>query len=57
MGWRVDEDVESDGIDQTEHGESAYELSGFGGGRFGAGSSITTATQTTTPKTHEGASA
>ncbi|WP_270888596.1 ammonium transporter [Pedococcus sp. 5OH_020] len=53
MGWRVDTDVESDGIDQTEHGESAYELSGFGG-RFGAGSAVTTGSHAKTP---EGASA
>jgi ammonium transporter, Amt family len=54
MGWRVTDDVESDGIDQTEHGESAYELSGFGGGRFGSGSAVTTASAAKTP---EGASA
>lgn len=54
LGWRVDNDVESDGIDQTEHGESAYELSAFGGGRFGATSAVTTASPAKTP---EGASA
>ncbi|MFD1719404.1 ammonium transporter [Georgenia deserti] len=32
MGWRVSEDVEVSGIDQTVHGESAYE--GIGAGRF-----------------------
>ncbi|MFC7405241.1 ammonium transporter [Georgenia alba] len=31
-GWRVSEDVEVTGIDQTVHGESAYE--GIGAGRF-----------------------
>ncbi|GAA4423314.1 ammonium transporter [Georgenia halophila] len=32
MGWRVSDDVEIGGIDQAEHGESAYE--GIGAGRF-----------------------
>jgi len=32
MGWRVREDVEVSGIDQAEHGESAYEA--LGAGRF-----------------------
>ena len=56
MGWRVAEDVESDGIDQTEHGESAYELSGcrwrFGVSGFGDHDAAGPR-----PKTHEGASA
>ena len=26
LGWRITEDVEVDGIDQAEHGESAYDL-------------------------------
>ena len=56
MGWRVSEDVESDGIDQSEHGESAYELSGFGGGRFGTGSAVSTHSARPA-KTTEGASA
>ncbi|WP_418608264.1 hypothetical protein [Georgenia sp. SUBG003] len=30
MGWRVSEDVEVSGIDQAEHGESAYEALGVG---------------------------
>ncbi|GAA4286699.1 ammonium transporter [Georgenia daeguensis] len=30
MGWRVSEDVEVNGIDQAEHGESAYEALGVG---------------------------
>ena len=54
LGWRVSEDVEADGIDQSEHGESAYELSGFTGGRFGSGSAVTTSKPAKTP---EGASA
>ncbi len=56
LGWRVTEDVESDGIDQSEHGESAYELSGFTGGRFGSASAVST-TSAKPAKTPEGASA
>jgi Amt family ammonium transporter len=29
LGWRISEDEESEGIDQTEHAESAYEIGGF----------------------------
>ncbi|MFE7134889.1 ammonium transporter [Streptomyces sp. NPDC057638] len=32
IGMRVDEDVEVSGIDQDEHAETAYDLSGAGGG-------------------------
>ena len=55
LGWRVDEDVEADGIDQAVHGESGYDLGGVSGGRFGSGSAVTT----TAPRarTPEGASA
>jgi Amt family ammonium transporter len=56
MGWRVSEDVESDGIDQSEHGESGYELSGFTGGRFGSASAVSTSSAKPA-KTPEGASA
>ena len=56
LGWRVTEDVESDGIDQSEHGESAYELSGFTGGRFGSASAVSTSSAKPA-KTPEGASA
>ena len=42
MGWRVTEDVESDGIDQSEHGESGYDLGGFTGGRFGSSGAVST---------------
>ena len=31
MGWRIDEDDEVEGIDYTEHGETAYDLVGTGG--------------------------
>jgi len=30
LGWRVSEDVESGGIDQSVHGETAYETLGAG---------------------------
>ena len=56
MGWRVTEDVESDGIDQSEHGESAYELTGLTSGRFSTASAVTTSSARPA-KTHEGASA
>jgi Amt family ammonium transporter len=48
MGWRVAEDVEVGGIDQAEHGESAYEA--LGAGRFSsdAGTTAPAATRTTT---------
>ncbi len=36
IGLRVDEDVEVEGIDATEHGESAYDLSGTGTRRGGS---------------------
>ena len=42
MGWRVPEDVEVAGIDQTEHAESAYDMNAVGGrmaaSSFGSGS-------------------
>jgi Amt family ammonium transporter len=60
LGWRVDREVESDGIDQSEHGESAYDLGGFTGGRFGSAGAVTTtapAAPVTTTQTPEGASA
>ena len=34
MGWRIDEDAEQEGIDYTQHGESAYELGGPSAGRL-----------------------
>jgi len=54
MGWRVTRDVETDGIDQAVHGESAYDIGGVSGGRFGSGAVPTTAPSAKTP---EGASA
>jgi nitrogen regulatory protein PII len=36
MGWRIDKDAETSGIDQDLHAESAYDLTASsGGGRFG----------------------
>ena len=55
MGWRVDKDVESDGIDQSEHGESGYDLGSLTGGRFGSSGAVSTSAPSA--KTHEGASA
>ncbi len=59
MGWRVDKDVESDGIDQTEHGESGYDLGSLTGGRFGSSGAVSTSAPGSAPtsKTHEGARA
>ncbi|MDF2143999.1 ammonium transporter [Knoellia sp. p5-6-4] len=54
MGWRVTRDVETDGIDQAVHGESAYDIGGVSGGRFGSGAVPTTVPSAKTP---EGASA
>jgi Amt family ammonium transporter len=31
MGWRISDDDETVGIDQTEHAETAYELAARGG--------------------------
>jgi Amt family ammonium transporter len=55
LGWRVSRDVESDGIDAAVHGETAYDISGVSGGRFGSGGAV----PTTAPgaKTPEGATA
>ena len=55
MGWRVDKDVESDGIDQSEHGESGYDLGSLVGGRFGSSGAVSTSALGA--KTREGASA
>jgi Amt family ammonium transporter len=33
IGWRIDHEDEIEGIDFTEHGESAYDLTGAGGAR------------------------
>ncbi|MFH5822472.1 ammonium transporter [Georgenia sp. AZ-5] len=48
MGWRVAEDVEVAGIDQAEHGESAYE--GLTTGRFATEANVGAARATTEAK-------
>jgi Amt family ammonium transporter len=49
LGWRIDEEAEVEGIDFTEHGETAYEFASRGGG------SRLTATAPSTSQTNEGA--
>jgi Amt family ammonium transporter len=39
IGWRLDEDTESEGIDYTQHGETAYDLVGQAGARLMGGGS------------------
>jgi len=39
MGWRLDEDTEAEGIDYTQHGETAYDLVGQAGARLMGGGS------------------
>ena len=67
MGWRIDKDAETSGIDQDVHAESAYDLTVGGGGRFAgalagaisgafAEAGVTTP-PTTSPSISEGASA
>ncbi len=34
LGWRIERDAESAGVDQAEHAESAYDLAVTGGGRL-----------------------
>ena len=56
MGWRIDEEAEVEGIDFTEHGESAYELGTPTGARRGLiGGPAVLATEPSTDK--EGANA
>jgi Amt family ammonium transporter len=54
IGFRVSESEESQGVDLAEHAETAYDLSGLTGGRFGSGSAVSTSASA---KTKEGASA
>jgi Amt family ammonium transporter len=56
MGWRIAEEDEVEGIDFTEHGETAYEFASRGGGSklLGTASAPTTPASPTTP-TNEGA--
>jgi Amt family ammonium transporter len=55
LGWRVTREVESDGIDAAVHGETAYDISGVSGGRFGSGGAVPTPAHGA--KTPEGATA
>ncbi len=52
MGFRIEQDLEDEGIDLHEHAESGYDLLGAAA-RFGGGGAVTTLAAT---KTHEGAS-
>jgi len=55
MGWRLEDDLEVEGIDASEHGESAYDL-GLGGSRLGfGGGTLTKTASDTTEATSEGA--
>ncbi|MGL4174511.1 MAG: ammonium transporter [Dermatophilaceae bacterium] len=56
MGWRVPEDDEVAGIDQSEHAESGYDLVSRGGRMSGSGSGTATARTTDTSADLEGAS-
>jgi len=52
MGWRIDKDAETSGIDQDVHAESAYDLTASSGGRFGgafADAGITKSSTSSTP--------
>ncbi len=60
MGWRIERDGETAGIDQTVHAESAYDLAAAGAGRIGGGAfthaGLASGSATTTSST-EGARA
>ena len=58
IGWRVADDVEVAGIDQTEHAESAYDMNSRGGrmGVSGFGGHDDTVAESTSTKNLEGAS-
>ncbi len=45
LGFRVSRDAELEGIDLTEHAESAYDYEGNLGGGFGGGGGVATATK------------
>jgi Amt family ammonium transporter len=48
LGWRIPADAEADGIDQSEHAESGYDLGGFPGAGRGATARPTIPTSSTT---------
>ena len=50
MGFRVDEAEESQGVDLSEHAESAYDLSGLSGGRSAPLGAISTTAQRQDPR-------
>ena len=45
IGWRLDEEEEVDGIDASQHGESAYDFTSMSGGGLGTSSVIASATK------------
>ena len=49
MGWRIDKDAETSGIDQDVHAESAYDLTASSGGRFGGAFADAGVTKSSTP--------
>ncbi len=53
IGFRVSRDAELEGIDLTEHAETAYEFEGSTGGGFGGGGSIATKTRVGVTKDEE----
>ena len=56
LGWRVPEDVEVGGIDQTEHAESAADMNTVGGRMGVSGFGADAAPASTSSKNLEGAS-
>jgi Amt family ammonium transporter len=52
MGFRISEADEAQGVDLSEHAETAYDFSGLTGGRFGSGAAVAAPA-----KSKEGASA
>jgi len=55
MGWRIAEEDEVEGIDFTEHGETAYEFASRGGGKFLGTASAPSTPATPTAPSNEGA--
>ncbi|MDT4942106.1 MAG: ammonium transporter, Amt family, partial [Pseudonocardiales bacterium] len=52
IGWRIDPDAEVDGIDSDQHGETAYDFGGHGGGSLsGSGASLGAAAVATSVST------
>jgi Amt family ammonium transporter len=50
IGWRIDDDAEQEGIDYTEHGESAYELGGPTAGRLTQSTGVLGTSTSSTPE-------